>query len=235
MGTITPEKTAAKRKGRRPLDRYRRHVELYGPEGVLQAAEQDLTGAELVALERFLKQRGHRARIPGESVDGLARRIMSTRRECECMDVYIDRARTQGARPLGKTFEQLVSDRDQLRRTEEDLISRLKVRFAIDGKPAVPTGSERVVQHRGNKGLGGHRQRPPDPGETFDRLVVDGTVKQNGRTYVVCHCICPEPLRDPVLVSPANLRNGSVKSCGCLKLEYQAELRARAAKRAAET
>jgi hypothetical protein len=234
MGTIAAEtKTAAKTKGRRPLDRYRRHVELYGTECVLQAAEQDLAGDELEALERFLKRRGHRTRSAGGSVDELARRILAIRRECECLNVYIDRTRPRGGRALGKTFEQLVSDRDALRRSEEDLIGRLKVRLAVDGRPVVPRSPERDSKDRGNRGLRGHTQPPPAPGETFGRLVVDGIVRHNGRTYVACHCTCPEPMRQPVLALAGNLRNGSVKSCGCLKRELEAEMRARAAKQAA--
>ena len=61
-------------------------------------------------------------------------------------------------------------------------------------------------------------------GNQYDRLTVFdfGEIKNN-RAYWKCHCECdkdkPENERKVIIALGKNLRNGSIKSCGCLKRE----------------
>lgn len=52
-------------------------------------------------------------------------------------------------------------------------------------------------------------------GQTFGRLEVVGEVPIPHRRHWKCQCTCG----NEVVVSTGNLKNGSIKSCGCLKAE----------------
>jgi hypothetical protein len=130
-----------KSKRNRLLDRYRRHVQLYGPECILLAAAGDaLTHTELRALEQFIQKQGHRTRPSGETVDSLASRIAAIRSECEVLNVRINRARLAGR---SGEMERLVAERDKLRRQQESSGERLKIALALDGPPAGSRAHER--------------------------------------------------------------------------------------------
>ena len=53
-------------------------------------------------------------------------------------------------------------------------------------------------------------------GKRFNLLTVEGPAKsKNGKSYWNCLCLCG----NKTVVSGSNLRNGAVKSCGCLQHE----------------
>ena len=125
----------------RTLDHYRRHAELYGPEGVLAAAVDELSAEDVEALSRFVRRRT-KARV--EDADTLARRVAVLRGERETLNVLVDRASSTNE------AERLIRERDGIARRIERCEEELKVAQAACAgySPRTPIGG---APHRENR------------------------------------------------------------------------------------
>lgn len=106
----------------RTLNHYRRHVDLYGPECVLEtaAADHDLSSRDFAVLTRFVrKQQGRRA---PQTAEVLTARIDTAEAACAILNASAVAARE------GRDWaamERYVHERDELRRAQESAQERL--------------------------------------------------------------------------------------------------------------
>lgn len=203
------------------LDRYRRHVQLYGAECVLETASEHLSAGEMQALERFIAKQTRRVRR--DTIDGVAREFASLRRERGILNVRLDRARRQlgdGDLDTIRRFELLTGERDAVTRRMEALEPRLGIARAA-GRSKLGFKRPQRLMNKGDAGSLSMR------GQRFERLEVLRVYRnEKGRTVAQCRCDCGSAEKE---VAPSDLRRGMAKSCGCLLREQYAAMRAKRA------
>lgn len=203
----------------RTLDHYRRHAELYGPEGVLAAAVDELSAEDVEALSRFVRRRT-KARV--EDADTLARRVAVLRGERETLNVLVDRASSTNE------AERLIRERDGIARRIERCEEELKV------AQAACAGYESKNPDRGVPPIEKIGPQNPSPavGARFGKLTIVGIeTDDRRRKHAVCNCDCGTVGHRARLSS---VKGGKTVSCGCVRRQLNEAWRARPSATAAE-